>query len=284
MAAIPRRLRRSPVGLVGLVLVMAVVGVAIFAQWLAPHDPNLKNPSLRLKPPAWAEGSVPGYPLGTDVLGRDQLSRLIYGARISVAVGAAAVVVAGAIGITMGMVAGYMGGWVDALLMRFTDGFLAIPSLLLTMMVAGVAGPGIWTLIIVLGATRWVEYCRVVRGETLAIREREYVQAAVALGQRTAPILWKHVLPNVRASIIVLATLNVANVILPEAGLSFLGLGVPPDVPTWGRMLAEGRQYMASAWWLATFPGICISVTVLGITFLGDWLRDVLDPRLRRSA
>lgn len=278
-----RRLLRSPVGLIGAALVSSVLLIAALAPWLAPHDPDLKEPKLRLKPPAWAAGSVPGYPLGTDVLGRDQLSRLIYGARVSVAVGVSAVVVAGAIGTGIGLVTGYFGGWIDTLLMRFTDGFIAIPSLLLTMLVIGVVGPGLATLILVLGVTRWVDYCRVVRGETLSVREREYVQAARALGQRPVLILVRHILPNVSASIIVLATLNVANVILAESGLSFLGLGVPPTVPTWGRMLAEGRQYMASAWWLATFPGICISLTVLGIIFLGDWMRDVLDPRLRRS-
>lgn len=278
-----RRLLRSPVGLTGALLVSLVLLVGLLAPWIAPRDPAAQNPALRLKPPAWEEGSVPGYPLGTDVLGRDVLSRLIYGARVSVAVGMAAVVVAGAIGTAIGLATGYFGGWVDGLLMRFTDGFLAIPSLLLTMMVIGVVGPGLPTLILVLGVTRWVDYCRVVRGETLSIREREFVQAARALGQRPFRILLKHILPNVSASIIVLATLNVANVILAESGLSFLGLGVPPSVATWGRMLAEGRQYMASAWWLATFPGICISLTVLGIIFLGDWLRDVLDPRLRRS-
>lgn len=278
-----RRLLRSPVGLTGAILVSLVLLVALLAPVLAPQDPAAQNPKLRLKPPAWVEGSALGYPLGTDVLGRDVLSRIIYGTRVSVAVGLAAVVVAGAIGTAMGLTTGYFGGWVDTVLMRFTDGFIAIPSLLLTMLVVGVVGPGLVPLIVVLGVTRWVDYCRVVRGETLSIREREYVQAARALGQRPAKILVKHILPNVSASIIVLATLNVANVILAESGLSFLGLGVPPTVPTWGRMLAEGRQYLASAWWLATFPGICISLTVLGIIFLGDWLRDVLDPRLRRS-
>lgn len=278
-----RRLRKSAVGLTGALLVTLVVAAAVLAPWLAPHDPNRKDAALRLKPPAWQEGSVPGYLLGTDVLGRDQLSRILYGARVSVAVGLAAVVVAGAIGVTIGLVAGYFGGWVDDLLMRFTDGFIAIPSLLLTMLVAGVAGPGVGMLIVVLGVTRWVQYCRVVRGETLALRTREFVQAAVALGQRPFWILLKHILPNVRASIIVLATLNVATVILAEAGLSFLGLGVPPTTPTWGLMLAEGRNYMASAWWLATFPGVCISLAVLGVILLGDWLRDVLDPRLRHS-
>lgn len=278
-----RRLLRSPVGATGFVVVAFVLIVAALAPWLAPHDPNEKNPALRLKPPAWVEGSVPGYPLGTDVLGRDQLSQLIYGARISVSVGVAAVVVAGAIGVAIGLASGYVGGWVDEVLMRFTEGFNAIPSLLLVTLVAGVIGPGVMALILVLGTTRWVTYCRVVRGETLAVRELEYVQAARALGQRPWLIIYRHILPNVQGSIIVLATLNIANSILAESTLSFLGLGVPPNVPTWGRMLADGRQYIANAWWLSTFPGLAISVSVLGIIFLGDWLRDVLDPRLSRS-
>lgn len=237
---------------------------------------------MRLKPPAFTEGGSPAHLLGTDTLGRDLLSRIIYGSRISVAVGLAAVVVAGTVGVTLGLVSGYAGKWVDTLLMRFTDGFLAIPGLLLTMMVIGIVGPGVGTLILVLGVTRWVGYARVVRGETLSLRERDYVHAARALGQRSWRILFKHILPNVSGSVIVLATLNVASVILAESGLSYLGIGVPPDVPTWGAMLSEGRNYIANAWWLATFPGFAISITVLGIIFLGDWLRDVLDPRLRR--
>lgn len=277
-----KRLRRSPVGLTGAIIVACVLFVALFAPFLAPHDPNLKEPTNRLKPPAFVEGGSPAHLLGTDTLGRDILSRIIYGSRVSVAVGISAVALAGVIGVTLGLVSGYAGGWIDTLLMRFTDGFMAIPSLLLTMMVISIVGPGIGTLILVLGATRWVTYARVVRGETLSIREREYVLAARAVGQRPWLILLRHVLPNVSGSVIVLATLNVASVILAESGLSYLGLGVPPDVPTWGGMLAEGRNYIATAWWLATFPGLAISITVLGIIFLGDWLRDVLDPRLRR--
>lgn len=237
---------------------------------------------MRLKPPALVAGGSPAHLLGTDTLGRDILSRIIYGSRVSVSVGLSAVAVAGVIGVTLGLVSGYAGRWVDVVLMRFTDGFLAIPGLLLTMMVIGIVGPGVGTLILVLGVTRWVGYARVVRGETLSLRERDYVLAARALGQRSSLILARHILPNLSNSVIVLATLNVASVILAESGLSYLGLGVPPDVPTWGSMLAEGRNYIATAWWLATFPGIIISITVLGIIFLGDWLRDILDPRLRR--
>lgn len=277
------KLRTSPVGLTGAIILVFVIFVAIFAPQLAPHDPNLKNPKLRLKPPAWVEGSAEGYLLGTDTLGRDIFSRVIYGTRVSVSVGVVAVLIAGFIGVTMGLITGYFGGTIDNALMRFTDAFLAIPGLLLTMLVIGIVGPGLWTLIGVLGVTRWVTYARVVRGEALAIREREYVQAARALGQTDFWILIRHLLPNVRGSIIVLATLNVATVILAESGLSFLGLGVPPTTPTWGGILSDGRNYITHAWWVATFPGIAISLTVLGITFLGDWLRDYFDPRLRRS-
>lgn len=277
------KLRKSPVGLTGAILLTLVLLVAICAPLIAPHDPNLKEPILRLKPPVWLDGGVKGYLLGTDVLGRDILSRIIYGARVSVAVGVAAVAVAGTIGVSLGVITGYFGGWLDNLLMRFTDAFLSIPTLLLTMLVIGIVGPGLWTLIMVLGVTTWVAYARVVRGEALAVREREFVQAAKALGQRDVWILVKHLLPNVRGSIIVLATLNVASVILSESSLSFLGLGVPPNVPTWGSILADGRNYITNAWWVATFPGIAISLTVLGISFLGDWLRDYFDPRLRKG-
>jgi peptide/nickel transport system permease protein len=277
------KLRKSPVGLTGAVVMLLVVFVALAAPWLAPFDPNLKDPALRLKPPIWLTGGVAGHMLGTDTLGRDILSRVIFGARVSSLVGVSAVLLAGAIGVTLGLVTGYFGGAVDTVLMRFTDAFLAIPGLLLTMLVVGVTGPGLWTLIGVLGVTRWVTYARVVRGETLTVRERDYVQAARALGQTNPMILWKHVLPNVRGSMIVLGTLNVASVILAESSLSFLGLGVPPTTPTWGGILADGRNYITHAWWVATFPGVAIVITVLGITFLGDWLRDYYDPRLRRG-
>lgn len=277
------KLRKSPVGLTGAIIVLFVIIVALAAPYLAPFDPNLKDPALRLKPPAWVEGSVEGHLLGTDTLGRDIFSRVIYGARVSTLVGVAAVALAGTIGVSLGLVTGYFGGLVDTLLMRFTDAFLAIPNLLLTMLVVGIVGPGLWTLIGILGVTRWVSYARVVRGETMGVKEREYVQAAKALGQRDMSILSKHILPNVRGSVIVLATLNVASVILAESSLSFLGLGVPPTTPTWGGILADGRNYITHAWWVATFPGLAIVITVLGITFLGDWLRDYFDPRLRRN-
>lgn len=277
------KLRKSPVGLLGAFTMGVILFVAAAAPMLAPFDPNLKNPALRLKPPVWLQGGVAGHLLGTDTLGRDILSRVIFGARVSVTVGICAVLVAGLIGVTLGLLTGYLGGVVDNALMRFTDAFLAIPGLLLTILVVGVVGPGLFTLIGVLGVTTWVSYARVVRGEALALRNREFVQAARALGQTDFKIILRHVLPNVRGSIIVLATLNVASAILSESSLSFLGLGVPPTTPTWGGILSDGRNYITSAWWVATFPGVAISITVLGITFLGDWFRDYFDPRLRRN-
>lgn len=195
-------------------------------------------------------------------------------------VGITAVTLAAAVGVTVGVAAGFLGGLWDSMLMRFVDAFIAIPSLLLTMLMIGVLGGGLWTIVLVLGLTRWVTYARVSRGQVLSLREREYVEAARALGQSELRVATKHVIPNIGSSLIVIATLNVAQVILAEAGLSFLGFGVPYTVPTWGRMLSEGRNYLAIAWWMATFPGVAITVTVLGITFLGDWLRDVFDPRL----
>jgi len=276
-----RRLVKSPIGLTGTIIVLLVVVVALTAAQLAPHDPTVQDITNRLVPPAWAEGGQPEHLLGTDQMGRDILARIIYGSRVSLAVGVSAVVVAGLIGIAIGLVSGYFGGWADTLLSRFVDSFMAIPGLLLTMTVLGVVGPGVLTLILVLGFTRWVGYARVVRGEVLSLKDREFVQAARAAGQVDFWILVRHVLPNVTASIIVLATLNVATTIIAESSLSFLGLGVQPPIVTWGQMLSDGRNYLSTSWWLATFPGIAITVTVLGVLFLGDWVRDVLDPRLK---
>lgn len=279
-----KRLKRSPAGLVGAFLVLITVSAAAFAPWLVLHDPVKPAPAERLKPPAFMEGGDARYPLGTDNLGRDLLSRTIQGARVSVLIGLASVAVAGAIGVAVGLIAGFAGGWVDSLLMRLVDGFMSIPNLLLTMLVLGITGPGLLTLIIVLGVTRWVSYARVVRGEVLSLKTREYVEAARASGSPWWRLILQHLLPNVFPLFIVLASTNVATVIMAEASLSFLGLGVPPSVPTWGAMLADGREYVASAWWVATVPGIALTLAVLGIVFLGDWLRDTYDPRLRNTA
>lgn len=219
--------------------------------------------------------------LGTDQLGRDILSRLIAGTRISITIGILAVVIAGSIGVTYGLVAGFVGGPLDNFLMRIADAFLAIPFIVLVVAVSGVVGAGLGTLIIILGVTNWVGYARVTRAEVLAAKEFDYVMAARALGQTNIRIMFQHVLPNVTSSIIVLATTMVATTMLAEASLSFLGLGVQPPAVTWGLMLADGREYIGSAWWMSTFPGLALTISVLGVVFVGDWLRDLFDPRLK---
>jgi peptide/nickel transport system permease protein len=248
---------------------------------VAPYDPARPQFDRRLLPPAWVIGGTAEHLLGTDNLGRDVLSRVLYGSRVSVVVGVSAVAVAGVIGVASGLLAGFHGGLVDAVIGRFVDTFLSIPFIILALAIVGVLGPSLLNLIVVLGVVGWVSFNRVVRGETLAISAREFILAARALGQTNARILWRHLFPNVAPSVIVLATLDVASTIIAESALSFLGLGVQPPTVTWGAMLADGRQYVATAWWLSTAPGLAITVTVLGIIFLGDWLRDVLDPRLR---
>jgi peptide/nickel transport system permease protein len=228
-----------------------------------------------------AEGNAE-YWLGSDGLGRDVLSRLLFGARVSILVGLVAVVLGGFVGTTLGVLAGYIGGRTDDLIMRLADIQLAFPFILLAIMVLVVLGSGILNLILVLGIGQWVTYARIARGETIAQRGREYVEAARAIGVRDRQILWKTILPNILAPLIVIASFNIASVILAEASLSFLGLGVPPDVPTWGAMLAESRdQIMGGFWWLAVLPGVAIMLTVLSLNILGDWTRDFLDPRLR---
>lgn len=275
-----RSLRKSLNGMVGLAIVFVILFVTLFGDVVAPHDPTQHNLRSRFAPPGHTDARGM-YVLGTDQLGRDILSRIIAGTRITVIIGVASVIIAGAIGVVYGLVAGFFGGWIDDLLMRFADAFLAIPFIVLVVAAAGVLGAGLGTLIMILGFTRWVTYARVVRGETLAARELEYVTAARALGQSNWLIMFRHILPNVTASILVIATLMIATTVLAESALSFLGLGVQPPAVTWGLMLADGRQFIGSAWWMTTFPGIAITITVLGVVFLGDWLRDVLDPRLQ---
>jgi peptide/nickel transport system permease protein len=278
-----RSLVRSPVGLLGAVLVAVAVGVAVFAPWLAPHDPTEFNLRSRLLPPTVMGGEA-SFPLGTDQLGRDILSRLIYGSRVSLTVGVFGVLLSMLIGIVLGLVAGYAGGWVDNVISRLIDTFMAIPFIILALAVIGAIGVdadnSLLILIVVLGLTGWITFARVVRGEVLAVRHLEYVEAASALGQRHRVILLRHILPNVTAPIIVLGTLQIATVIIAESSLSFLGLGVQPPTITWGIMLSEGRDHLATSWWLATFPGVAITLTTLGMILLGDWLRDVLDPRM----
>jgi len=275
-------LRRSPAGTLGVLLVTSFLLVALFAPLLMPHDPGERNIRGRFKPPGYSD-STGTYWLGTDQLGRDILSRIMAGSRVSLVVGVAAVAISSTVGVTLGLLAGYAGGWIDTLIMRVVDAFLGIPFIILAIAVSGVIGAGLTTLILVLGFTGWEIYARVTRSEVLIVRELDYVTAARVVGQRSSQIMFRHILPNVTASALVQAALQVGVTILAESSLSFLGLGVQPPAITWGLMLADGRQYLASAWWMSTFPGLAITITVLGIVFLGDWLRDVYDPRLRGS-
>jgi peptide/nickel transport system permease protein len=272
--------RVTPPALLGALGLAAYLVMALAAPWLSPHAPAEAHLLDRLLPPAFLGGD-PGYLLGTDHLGRDMLSRLLYGSRVALAVGFAGVLLAATIGITLGLVSGYFGGAVDAVIMRLVDTIIAIPNVLLYLTVLGVFGPGFGVLVGVIGFVNWTTFARVVRAEVLSVRSREYVEAVRALGQRTPRLLLRHVLPNVVGPIIVVATLSVATVIILEASLSFLGLGVQPPTVTWGRMLADGRNYVATAWWLATFPGLFITGLCLSLILVGDWLRDAFDPRLR---
>ncbi|WP_462411477.1 ABC transporter permease [Neobacillus sp. Marseille-QA0830] len=276
-----KQLFKSKTGIVGAVIVLVTCFIAIFAPWLAPYDPGKVAPLLRLHPPMWMEGGSAEHILGTDNLGRDIFSRIVYGSRVSLIVGIGAVLVSGLIGAVLGLLAGYFGGWVNAVIMRTADAFLAIPTILLMLVVLAVVGPGLTTLIFVIGITNWVSYARVVRGEVLSIKEREFVKSAIAIGAKKSRILFLHILPNVISSFIIISGMNVATTIVLEASLSFLGLGIKSPAISWGGMLSDGRQYVATAWWVATFPGLAITITVLGVIFLGDWLRDMLDPRLK---
>jgi peptide/nickel transport system permease protein len=276
-----RRLVRRRTALFGLLVVLGVILAAVLAPLFAPFDPLEQDIGQRLREPGWQDAQGRVHVLGTDHLGRDILSRIVYGSRIALLVGLAAVLISGILGMVIGLVAGYFGGRVDDFLMRLADVQLAFPFILLAIAVIGVLGPSLRNIIIVIGVSSWVVYARVVRGEVLSIREREYVQAAVALGSRHGRVLRQHVLPNTLTPWLVVATLDMARVIVIESALSFLGLGVQPPTPTWGGMLADGRVYLSTAWWLATFPGLAILVTVLGINLFGDGLRDTLDPRLK---
>jgi peptide/nickel transport system permease protein len=264
----------------GLIMVLGVIVSAVFAPLLSPHDPTLSDVDKRLLPPIGQEGANPDYLLGTDYLGRDIVSRLIYGARISLVVSISAVAFSAILGTIIGLISGFYGGMIDSIFMRVADVQLAFPFILLAIAIVAVLGPSLPNIIIVLAITGWVIYARVVRAEILSLREKEFVMATRAAGGSNGRIIFQHLLPNVIPQCIVIITLEMARMIIMEAALSFLGLGIQPPTPTWGGMLADGRVYLATSWWLATFPGIVIMLVVLGINLLGNWLRDVLDPRL----
>jgi len=266
---------------VGLVFLVLLLLVAAAAPLVAPHDPGKVDVRNRLRPAAWMEGGSAVHVLGTDSLGRDVLSRLIYGGRVSILVGLSAVVISGFLGIVLGLVSGFFGGKIDDIIMGLAEIQLAFPFILLAITIMAVLGPGLMNVIVVLGISRWVAYGRVVRGQVLAIREREFVEAARALGYPVYRVLFFQILPNVMSPLIVIGTFAVAGNIISESSLSFLGLGVPTSIVTWGGMLSEGREYLRVSWWMATFPGLAIMATVLSINLMGDWLRDYFDPRLR---
>ncbi|MCA0454072.1 MAG: ABC transporter permease [Chloroflexi bacterium] len=275
--------RRYP--LIGLLILLGVIFLAVFGPNIAPKDPNRQDLFARLVAPMTPDRTgVIKNPLGTDSLGRDVLSRLIYGARVSLMVGITAVAIGGTVGTFLGMLAGYFGGKVDDLIMRLADVQLAFPFILLAIMVLVILGQGVVNLVIILGVGQWVVYARVARGQVISQREKEYVEAMRAIGARDWRIITQEIFPNIIAPLIVIASFNVAGVILSEASLSFLGLGVPPSVPTWGSMLADSRdQLLSGKWWLAVLPGVAIMLTTLSLNVLGDWVRDFLDPRLRGS-
>ena len=275
----PRR-RLSFRAVFGLTVLLGMGAAALLAPQIAPWDPTRQMLVKRLRPPMWEARGLRQHPLGTDHLGRDILSRILYGGRISLGVGLSAVTLSCLIGVTLGLLAGFHGGRTDALIMRVVDVFLAIPYILLAMGVVFALGASLVNVILVMAVTRWVQFARVVRADVLSIREREFVSGARARGNRSLRLLLRHVLPNALTPIIVVATLELAFMIIYESALSFLGLGVQPPTPTWGWMLSDGRNYIATAWWLATFPGLAIMLTVLAVNLLGDWLRDTLDPRL----
>lgn len=275
-----RKFTRNPIGVVGGIILLTVIMGAVLADYVAPHEPNKQRLMARFKPPFWAaEGSMT-YMLGTDNVGRDIWSRIIHGSRISLMVGICAVGISMLIGVTLGLVAGFWGGRTDATIMALVDIMLAFPQLILAFAMVAVLGPGIGNIILVLGLTGWERYARVVRGEVLALREREFVQAARAIGVSNLRIAFGHIMPNTFSSVIVMATLQTAQAILAEAALSFLGLGTGRTYPSWGQMISLGRDYISIAWWLSTFPGLAILLTVLAINLVGDRIRDVLDPRV----
>ncbi len=278
--SVPRRKGRGlwrwwPVGIIALVVL-----VAIFAPWLAPYDPNQQNLLGRLKPPGTVSRSF-HYWLGSDELGRDLLSRVIHGARISLIVAFASVILSGVVGTTLGMIAGYRRGWVEIAVMRVVDVFLSIPAILLAIITVAVLGPGIVNVIMVLALTRWPRYARIAYSQTLSVGNMPYVRLAALMGAGAPRVLFRHVLPNIVGAVSVVATLEFGLMILFEAGLSFLGLGVQPPTASWGAMLSTGRNYVATAWWVATLPGACLFVLVLAVNLTGDAVRDRLDPRHR---
>ena len=298
-ATTPARIARTSRKVVGLVrhapvlpilIILTVLFVAVFADVLAPHDPEVSvktasgRPVKSYLPPFWMQGGSLTTPLGTDFHSRDILSRLLYGARVSLLVGVLGTLVAGALGTTLGVLAGYLGGWYDQVIMRLTDAWMALPTLIFAIFLASVLKPSLWNIVVILSLVFWSQYTRIIRGQVLSLRERPFVQLAQVTGVRTWRIVWRHILPNVMNTVMVLFSLTVGVAIIIEASLSFLGVGVPPPKPAWGLMMSEGRgPLIAGKWWVSVFPGLCIMLLVLATNLLGDWLRVRLDPQLRNQ-
>lgn len=275
-----KELYAAKAAFVSAIILLILVLLAIFAHQIAPHEPAAMSLPNRMLNPIWLEGSNPAFWLGTDGLGRDILSRLIHASQMTLIVAVAAVMLGGFVGVTLGLLSGYYGGWLDSIIMRLTDLQLAFPSLLLGLIVMALIGTGVLELVCVIALAQWAFYARVVRSEMLKIRELEYVQAAKALGANDFRILMRHALPNALASVLVVATFSLAQAIYYEAALSFFGLGIPPAIPTWGNMLAVARDIMLANFWAPVFPGIAITITVLAFNLLGDWIRDFFDVKV----
>jgi ABC-type dipeptide/oligopeptide/nickel transport system permease subunit len=283
LAYVGRLLVRDKSGIIGVTLFFLIVIVAVFAPAIAPHDPTNQNLLAAKQPPAYQEGGSWEFPLGTDNLGRDMLSRIIFGTRVSLTVGFFGVLLAATLGMVGGLFAGYMGGRIDTVIMGGVNLILAVPYLVLVVVLAAILGRDLLIVILIFGVTDSPIFARVTRGEVLRLRESGYVESAVSIGARTSRIIFDHILPNLIGPLVTLATFEMSSMIFYEAGLSFLGLSVPPNVPSWGNMLTDGRKFLNIYPWIAIYPGVAIAVTALAFNLLGDWLRDVLDPRLRRS-
>ena len=283
LAELVREIQRDKSGLAGFIMLTLLVAMALAAPLLAPHDPGAQDLRSRLTPPAWTEKGTIDHVLGTDHLGRDVLSRVIYGSRVSLVVGAAVVLLAGGFGVLMGLLAGYLGGRMDSFVMRWIDTQVAFPGLLLALIILAVVGPSLLTVIVVLSLNGWMVYGRMTRGAVLAVRQTEYVEAAEMVGCTSGRIIFKHILPNLTSPLLTLAILEFARIVLAEAALSFLGLGIQPPATSWGLDVANGKDYIFRAWWLVTMPGIAISVTVLAVNLLASWLRLISDPQEREK-
>lgn len=273
-------IRRLPI--IPMLIVAIVVFCALFAPYVSPHDPQRIRPKDRLMPPSWAEGGNPTYLLGTDSTGRDLLSRIIYGARISLIVAVLGIAISASFGTFIGLVSGYFGGIIDMIIMRIVDIMMSLPVLFLALAFAAVIPAGMYIVILIIAIFWWVGYARIVRGEVLSLKEREFVALAKVAQASSARIIFKHILPNLVNTLTVMMTLEVGGVIMFEAAFSFIGFGVQPPTPSWGNMLSEGQNYLTTAWWIAVFPGLSLMATIFSCNFIGDWLRDALDPKLRQ--